>query len=186
MRKKEHKVGDIVYLRGIKGKVTAVDPASGKATVHAATSGNLLGSAPAFPDITRVSGKGFKWPENTHPERETFAIESELYAGKDFNTDAVPVEGDIMRGREESAYKTYKEDYWKAVESEDSGEVEFLKKAICFQAVVIGADTELALNGKCGIDGCAYPSKGGFGPDHFALSTCRSGGHNHCTCDSCF
>lgn len=26
----------------------------------------------------------------------------------------------------------------------------------------------------------------GFFPDHQALSSCRSGGRNHCTCDGCF
>lgn len=25
-----------------------------------------------------------------------------------------------------------------------------------------------------------------FGPNHYALPTCKSGGHNHCTCDICF
>lgn len=185
MRKKEHKIGDTVYLRGIRGKVTAVDPVTGKATVHAKTSGNLLGSAPAYKDIDLVSNAGFKFPENIHPERKTFALENAEYAGKNFDADAIPVE-ESKRSREESAYKTYKEDYFKALEGDDAEEIAFLKKAVIFQSAVIGADTQSALEGKCGIDGCGYPSKGGFVPDHFALPTCRSGKHNHCTCDSCF
>lgn len=37
-------------------------------------------------------------------------------------------------------------------------------------------------------DFCRYiqDEHGGFGPPHFANPNCRSGGHNHCTCDTCF
>lgn len=39
----------------------------------------------------------------------------------------------------------------------------------------------------CGIDGCTYPAApGSFAPPHTAMSSCRSGGRNHCTCDTCF
>jgi hypothetical protein len=29
-------------------------------------------------------------------------------------------------------------------------------------------------------------ANGGFGPPHNASPRCESGGHNHCTCDTCF
>jgi hypothetical protein len=29
-------------------------------------------------------------------------------------------------------------------------------------------------------------ANGGFGPPHNASPRCQSGGHNHCTCDTCF
>ncbi len=29
-------------------------------------------------------------------------------------------------------------------------------------------------------------ANGGFGPPHHASPRCESGGHNHCTCDTCF
>ena len=32
----------------------------------------------------------------------------------------------------------------------------------------------------------AIRAANGFGPPHFASKRCRSGGHNHCTCDTCF
>jgi hypothetical protein len=31
-----------------------------------------------------------------------------------------------------------------------------------------------------------HPTLSPFMPNHTALSSCRSGRHNHCTCDSCF
>lgn len=187
MRHKEHKVGDIIYLRGIKGRVTAVDSVTGKATVHAHTSGNLLGSAPAYKDIKKIERDGFKWPENTGSDKSTFTVDrNPLYNDRDFDSDATPVTDEKLRAREEGRFSKYVEDYWDALKAEDEEEVAFVKKAVIYQCSVIGASPELVLSGKCGIDGCAYPSKGGFRPDHFALSSCRSGGHNHCTCDSCF
>lgn len=38
------------------------------------------------------------------------------------------------------------------------------------------------------IANCAYCQKykGQMHPDHFASPYCKSGGHNHCTCDACF
>lgn len=41
------------------------------------------------------------------------------------------------------------------------------------------------------IDGCPYcerEKEAGefFFPNHHASSRCESGGHNHCTCDTCF
>jgi hypothetical protein len=185
MRKKAHQVGDTIYLRGIKGKVTAVDAATGKATVHAQTSGALLGSAPAYKDMP-VRPADFKWPENTFPARDSFTVILDDYAGTDFDAEPVPAEEGLKRSQASSQLGRFKEDYWKAVKSEDSDDLAVAKKAIEWQAVVAGADTAMIFEGKCGIDGCGYPSHGGFEPDHFALSTCRSGKHNHCTCDSCF
>lgn len=45
---------------------------------------------------------------------------------------------------------------------------------------------KLVMEGKCGIDGCSFATKGGMAPHHYAGANCKSGKHNHCTCDSCF
>lgn len=47
-------------------------------------------------------------------------------------------------------------------------------------------DTHFAPPGECGYCDSQREAEATFFPSHQAMSHCRSGGRNHCTCDSCF
>lgn len=36
------------------------------------------------------------------------------------------------------------------------------------------------------VEGCPGCTEETFRPPHFASPACKSGGHNHCSCDACF
>jgi hypothetical protein len=182
MRRKAHKVGDYLIIKGQRGKVTGVN-SDGTAIVHALKDGRLLGTAPAYAEMKHAP-KQFS-VSDIEKSGEDFKVAKDDYDGHDF--DAPVVEEDpFKRKQSASRLNGYMEDYWKAVDENDSEDVAVITKAIEYESVVAGADSKLILDGMCGIDGCTYKTKGGFSPSHFALSTCRSGKHNHCTCDSCF
>jgi hypothetical protein len=185
MRKKAHSVGDTIYLNGVKGRVSAVDPTSGKATVHSQKTGELLGSAPAYGELP-VRPADFKWAD-VLPSGESLTVVRDDYIDRDFDADPIRAEDGFKRSQAQSLLSNFRADYFKAQASGDKEDLELAKKAIEYQAKVVGdVDLEAVFNGVCGIDGCGYASKGGFEPDHFAMSGCRSGRRNHCTCDGCF
>lgn len=79
--------------------------------------------------------------------------------------------------------------YFKAVNNGDIGAVltaEDQIRTFSVNSVDTHFNYKLVLEGKCGIDGCTFPAKGGMSPDHYAGVSCKSGRSNHCTCNSCF
>lgn len=79
--------------------------------------------------------------------------------------------------------------YFQAVNSEDSEGMAAVAdeiKKFSSGTEDIKFDPSLVVEGKCGIDGCTFPAKGGMSPDHYASVGCKSGRANHCTCGACF
>lgn len=183
MRKTSHSIGDIVYLNGKRGMVKGINP-NGTAIVHSTDNGQLLGTAPAYVDMKRLPSK--IQLKDIEDEQGTYSVVKDDYMDRDFDSPSLAT----TEWQKESAAKRmlkYWKDYQESLAAGDAGYAAESLQAFEYEAVVSGADKELIKDNKCGLEGCQYIyGEGGFGPNHYASSGCKSGRRNHCTCDTCF
>lgn len=183
MRKKSHSIGDIVYIKGQRGMIRGVKE-DGSAIVHDTKTGLLLGTVPSFNEMKRL-------PINiTLDEIKTsesdYVVAKDDYTDRDFSLPTPAAANSIERKQSASRLSVYRKDYFDAIKTGNVEDGKIAFEALSYESVVSGANKELVLQGKCGIDGCEYPSSGGMEPPHINSTNCGGGGQPHCTCDSCF
>lgn len=118
-----------------------------------------------------------------------------VYAGTDtpinnfFNNKPIPAGKFVPNYMEIRELNELRRKYHRAVNNGDFPVITQTRAELA-QLAVSATNTrfipKMVMEGKCGIDGCGFSTIGGMAPDHYAGVSCKSGGYNHCTCDSCF
>jgi hypothetical protein len=183
MRKKGHSIGDIVYVKGQRGMIRGVKE-DGSGIVHDAKTGLLLGTVPSFNEMKRLP-INITLDEIKDSESD-YVVAKDDYMDRDFSSPVPAAVNSMERKQSASRLSVYRKDYFDAIKTGNSEDEKVALDALSYEAVVTGADKELVLQGKCGIDGCEYDASGGMEPPHLGSTNCGGGGKPHCTCDSCF
>lgn len=168
------RVGQIIKLKGEPVKVVSVNEDNTITVAHLSGSGKKGWAGKiALPKkrTTSSSTINISIPEGT--ETATLTLEAYNNYSEPINYVAIS-ELDKLRRQ---YFKQAKEN------PEAIGETLSNMRALCD---VVSANFQDVIEGRCGIDECQTPHRGGDAPRHYPSARCESGQETHCTCDVCF